>query len=455
MIFRILPLVFFSTILLGQIPNASFESWTVTPLYEDLDIYQTSNIEQFYRATPANAVKVPGISGNALHLETTIIDGKITNGNYFMDGAGGTPYTDQPDSIKAVVRYNLPDSAMASIRIEFTRNGTLVAFGHMILEGTEDNFVTMSVPITAFTQAPDIVNIVARSSQSNVEGSMLEIDEIILTGGVEQLPNNEFENWTFLESEDPDNFFTWNLASIIFKSPPSAVKVDDASQGQYAVEVSTRPNYIFGQYSVNGSINNTALDGGNGPLPIDFMPDNFSLDYKFSSTEPDSALVAISFFKINAMSGQLETIATEFDFMYETDEYTRLDIPLNLPAQPDSFGLFMVADSDEAFRLIPELGRTLTVDNLFLDMQTGLEDLGFESVTPYPNPTTEIVTIDLPESVTSAYEVSVRNGLAQEVKRWKADDQQVYVDLRPYEGGYYTIIIRSGNQQYYAIVLKQ
>lgn len=137
-------------------------------------------------------------------LETALQPGKITNGDYLNEGEGGTPFTEEPDTMEAIVRYDIPNGATASIRLEFKAAGVLVAFSQISLTGREDNFVSVKAPISDFASAPDMVNLVAKSSTDGVAGSELTIDEINLIGSTEQLPNHDFENWSRVESEDPE-----------------------------------------------------------------------------------------------------------------------------------------------------------------------------------------------------------------------------------------------------------
>lgn len=456
MIFRILPFIFFISGLCAQIPNASLEDWTDTEIFEDLDRYVTSNVEIFYRTTPLTATRVAGADGNALRLETsTTALGKMTNGNFFVDGSGGMAYSDQPDSVKAVVRYDVPLGERATIRVEFSKGGTLVAFGQISLEGTEGNFVTVAAPISQFTDAPDLVNLVIKSSDVLAAGSYVEVDHLEFTGGVAQLPNNDFENWSDLNIEDPEFWITYNVGNLIFKQESCVKRTTDAFVGTYAMEISPQIHYLFGGPQRNSLMQTMGITPDRALLPLDFNPEKFRLHYKYSTPETDSAVVAVSFFRVNDMTGALEQMGTIFDFIHPSADYDVFELDIDFAMQPDSFGIIMAADADEAFNSIPEEGRVLIVDNFVLDFNTSLVNNGYEEVMAYPNPTSSWVNLDLSAFEGREYEVRLLNGLGQQVGQWKKSDEQLNMDLGSYEGGTYTILVQSGDRKVYTTIVKQ
>lgn len=446
-------MLFPAVILTAQVPNSSFEDWLAPTLpYESVEGYITSNVQIYYRSTVPHVLKTNGVNGNAMMIETDLVNGKVTNGNIWMDGDEGESYTEKPDSFVAVVKHNVPMGEQATIRIEFSNNGTLVAFGQMNLEGDQPDFIRVAAPITSFVQDPDLVNIVIKSSQNHTKGSTLTIDEIELIGATQQLTNHDFENWFTQVVEDPFNYLTYNLSTQIFQREPSVKKVDDAFSGDYALELSTRANYVFGQRSINSLIQTVSSTPGARYLPLEFEPDVLKCKYKYSSTEVDSAIIIASFFDVDENTGNVVGLGAQFGFCYANDEWTDFNVDLDFMVEPDSFAIAIAADAGEGFRFIPQLGRTLTLDDLELDMSTSLIEHGFEAITAYPNPATDWINIDLGENINQSYQVRILNGLAQTVRTYQLSDQKISLQVGDLPEGPYTILVDGKDLKYFSKV---
>lgn len=452
----VLPLLLFlSFSLSAQLPNASFEDWTPIDMYDDLDEWVTSNLEVFFRVQPESATRIDGRNGAqdaAVRLETFLGDGKLTNGDYWNDGQGGTPYTEMPDSIKAWVRYDVASGMNATMRIEFSKNGTLVAFGQITMNGAEPNWVEVSAPISAFTEAPDQVNIVARSSNGGGTGSFLEIDEITLTGTTDQLPNHEMKDWSYLAPEDPNIWNTYNLATALFKEELAVIKTTDAYSGDYAVEIHTRNHLAFGRPSINGVMNTTGITENGSYLPVPFQPKELRFWYKYESTSLDSGIVAASFFKVNDMTGNVEPLGTFFRGAPEVDQYTQITIPITLTEQADSFGIFIVPDAGEAFRQIPQLGRKLTIDDIELVMTTSIEEEGFERMEIIQNPVSDQLRFAAPTDNELSWKLL--NNLGQYIGTGHLAQGEYGLDVSYLNEGRYVLLLEGEQERYFIEFIK-
>src|SRR5947209_4417046 len=108
-------------------PNGDFENWT-THSYDQPDTgWFTSNPQSLGMHDTLTVWKVPGYSGQAIHIQTAII-GTDTMQAYIVNtpgdpssGMGGVPYSQQPTAIAGYYRYNLPGNDSAALWVIFKK----------------------------------------------------------------------------------------------------------------------------------------------------------------------------------------------------------------------------------------------------------------------------------------------------------------------------------------------
>lgn len=227
--------------------------------------------------------------------------------------------------------------------------------------------------------------------------------------------------------------------------------VEGVSPGSNAAEFSTSINYIFGQPSINGLANTTGVTTGGNYMPLDFQPDALNLDYKYSSIDPDSAIIAVQFLVFP--NGQATSLGTFFTGLNEAADWTSAQIDIDLPMDADSFGIFIAPDAQEVFRQVPQLGRTVTVDNLEFDMSTSIVGKGYVETKCYPNPVSDKTRIDWSEPGIGKYRLL--NGLAQDVLSGTVNGNSLELDLNHLRVGNYFLLIDIDDQKLFVPIVKQ
>jgi len=221
-----------------QLTNGGFENWH-NKVFSDPTGFISSN--QMVSTGIANVTKVTTGTFHgtaALKLETVLsgtdtIIGSVTRNMH---------YTGTPDSISAWVKGAIGLNDSCTFVVSFLKSGSTIARARIAFTGTNSSYKRFSIPTNLVSSnAPDSLTITITSSKQNnlrKVGSTLTIDSINFKHSTQQLPNNDFENWTTITgSQDPDGWGTNAGLYPAYNAPVLVTKTADAHSGSSAVKL--------------------------------------------------------------------------------------------------------------------------------------------------------------------------------------------------------------------------
>src|SRR5690606_34306053 len=121
-----------------------------------------------------------------------------------------------PDSLVGYYKCNVHAGDTAGILVMYSFMGIPVHFSQFGFTGSQTTWTRFSFPVKSQSFTPDSISIGAASSNalrnSGIPGSWLMLDSLHFVGSgiTQQLPNLDFENWTTISYEDPDDWSTFN-----------------------------------------------------------------------------------------------------------------------------------------------------------------------------------------------------------------------------------------------------
>ncbi|MEX2380468.1 MAG: T9SS type A sorting domain-containing protein [Vicingaceae bacterium] len=382
----LLTLVFICTLTTAQnIPNSNFENWT-TKSYDTLDGYHSESPQMMQQFDTTLATKsTDAYQGNySIRLETKT-NGKDTLFGYFTSGefgvSNGFSYTQNPDSIVGYFKCNVQPGDSAGLVILFSLGGTPVYYETFAFTGSQSIWSRFAFPLNS-PLTPDSVFIGAASSNAingfNITpGSWLMLDSLHFVGSgiTQQLPNLNFENWTTISYEDPDEWTTTN--ALTSKDSVFAVtKTTDSYSQSYAMKIEnidTNNSYVgiatSGEFGSSGTIGGDPYNGS--------AIDTLQGYYKYSTSGVDTAGLVLIF----RQSGSISGLAIEM--LPPISSYTKFEVPFSNAQVPDSFRIDMASSFNNV------MGSELYVDELvFKSILTSLDKNSelLKNISLYPNP---------------------------------------------------------------------
>jgi len=374
-----------------NIANSGFENWSNTTLYEDPSGYSmTTNAWVYSGLGQGNVTKVSGYHGSYGAKLTTyasqndtmfagLIIGSPGNGGI----AGGLPFTGTPDSISAYVKYSIQPNDTAFFVVMFKQNGIPLGMVVKTFTGTQTNYARFSIPTNLFTTPDSIVAIISSSrlDSPRMPGSTMTIDSITMIGSNQQLPNPDFETWTPISLEEPDDWFTVNFFSMQ-PGPYSATKSTSSYAGTYALRLETVQT-TFGDtmgFITNGYLGNNGPEGG---MAVNANPMTVSGYYKYFPVGPDTALAGITTYRNG------EKVDSVIINLNASSNY----LPFSMTLGENSYPYVDTANIAFASSNIREednyigLGSVLYIDALTITyFPTGVEENMLAEAKVYPNP---------------------------------------------------------------------
>jgi hypothetical protein len=374
--------------------NGNFESWSEITVERPGG--WESTLGEFFRSgqTPPSGIitKVTGQMGSAIQLETKIVNndtlfGFFSNADDPIEGVGGEPFTEQPDSITGYYKYDVKSGDTALLLVVFKKNAAIINTDIFKITGTQSNFTRFAFPLT-LSSAPDTIIVAAASSNAIDEvgiqaGSTITFDNLAFSGATQNVSNNDFETW------QSDTLRSLNDGWTGFGTLLS--RTSDAAKGNYAVVLETNN---FGNNSIVGGILSNGRMNQNGP-PLGGMPYNGSDDtvvfsYKYEPSGQDTAQMAIFFFNNGTVLGQ-----PVGQFLLPSSNYVEMEVPFQVASVPDTIGIIFISSANPAQP--SDVGSKLYIDELRLKseiLNTGIKDIiKTTSVSVYPNPVTNNVSI--------------------------------------------------------------
>ena len=380
-----------------QILNGNFENWTMQTLYEDPNGYLSTNGWTYPSLPGGNVIKTTSSYHAQFACQLTTIQAAAdtmfgglfigTPGNKTING--GIPYTGQPDSVSAYMKFNIQPGDTAIFIVGFKNSGSIIAMGVQMFTGVQNTYKRISFP-TNLTSAPDSMIAIISSSRLDpprMPGSSLTIDSITFIGSTQTFPNPDFENWTPLTVEEPDNWTTINFGKT---SIPSATKSANSYSGAYALRLET----IQTSWGDTAGFIMKGTFGQNGPtggMQVFSNPSKITGYYEYFPVGNDTAFgSAFSF--INSMR-----VDSSFIPFTAKSTYTYFEIPLNYSGWPYVDTLNIIFSSSVITKSNVNLGSVLYIDSLnILYLPTGIsENENYLKQSVYPNPFSNTAIISL------------------------------------------------------------
>lgn len=409
-----LSLILFSLTGIAQtISNSGFENWSNVMHYEEPDQYLTSNPATYSFLNVPNVEKVTDAqSGSyAIKMETLDSDEGPVPGMAFIGMIGeesilgGLPFTERPDSVKGFVKYDVPVGDTAYVAVLFKKFGAPLGICYAQFTGSQSTYEAFSAPVEWLLPiiSPDTMALALTSSSIFVEpipGSMLIADNLSFVGASSPFPNGDFEEWNSLNSEEPEDWFTSNIFTLM-AGGTSVTKTTDSHDGDYAIQIE---NTLTIWDDTLGLITNGYFvgDGPIGGMPVTQTPDVLSGYYKYMPVEEDTALAGVFLYHYNEALGYAELLEENYMYLLPTDVYLPFELQVeytDIPL-PDTINIAFAAGNTDEFGTSAELGSTLIVDDLsitFKPYSSVEEDIKNEVVKVFPNPASDQLFIKFME----------------------------------------------------------
>jgi hypothetical protein len=417
LVFALLSIAMFSTVLAQGVYNGDFEAWENRLYYEDPDGYVSANAQIYMMQGTPNVSKSTDAADGMYSLKLQTI--KVMNDTVFgfavygnpgdeMDFSGGFAFTEMPDSFKAHVKYDLANNDSALVLLLFKKNGVVINMQMIPFYGTQNTWTEMAFKLNTFGQAPDsaIIGFASSNPESDITrpnpGNWLMVDNVRFTGAGTAIPNHSFETWNSLSSMEPLGWNTMNLFFLLEGKQPNVTKATDAYEGNSALSVKTAALSLFGGdldtmgIATTGSIGDFGFAGG---FPMSKKPDSLSFYYKYNNSNNlvDMALVYTAFSKYNSTLKRSETIDSAMMFLPGAFNWTRKTMAFNAASGiPDTSNILLL--SSNIFFGTHGLGNELLIDEMiYWYGSVGIPVIadGFQKMKVYPNPVTTDLHLDI------------------------------------------------------------
>lgn len=444
----------------NAIPNGNFETWT-TSSYDDLQNYQTSNVEAFFNCNAsANCVKTAqSYQGSWAVQITTVGTGNNACFGYFIIGKpendpstwhGGIPYNQKPTGLQGYYKSDIPTGDSAIVLANFSLAGHSIGLYAFKLYGQHSSYTPFSFSFNPpLPYTPDSVMFGATSSDvlsqniTAINGSMIQIDHVSFTGVASQpaMLNGDFELWTPIILYKPAQWYMNNGGGS-----SSVTQTTDKHSGNDAVEMKTTVgNDKSGPVASAGSIstgyyerncnNNCSPLGG---FPLANQIDTLGFWYKYAPMGGDTAVVSLNF-KKNGVA------------MYYTEKklnsaasYQYVELPFNTWQVPDTV-IVQFQSSLWQHTSLGYVGSVLKVDEAGFKSQkvtTGILNHRMdEKITIFPNPGNGIFSIQSDVKISL---IEVKNMLGENIYSVQPIDNDAVIDLSNQPKGVYFYQFKRG-----------
>ncbi len=480
--------IFTSIMLLGllsysfaQIPlaNGSFENWTkVDYLVSFPPYYSVTNLASLEDGVKQNVFPVPGENGGtAARFEPNFVDSAVlvaamTIGE-FSPHKAGAPYVGQPDSLRIWLRYHIQPGDNALLAFNFFEGGNPIGgLKTVFLTGIDSvwHLETFDMP-TLPMPSDSIAILIAGGDFNNSQlGTWLEIDSMAFTGVSDPIPNGGFSIIDSISYTDPDEWFTANEYSTIFEAEPTATRVTDAYDGNYAIRIETKELDTGTEVDTIGFLFYAQDIGDEGPfggypVPVGAeSPKRLRGYYQYHPVGQDTAIAYLVMTAYDTVNNKRDTVGTFGIPLGEALSYTAFQIETPLIAEADSFVLaFGSSDFDHTIgQSVVGIGSYLLLDALTFDTTLWadgiLDEIEEIPTSLYPNPTDRYLTVQTTENQTEELQIKIYSlhGKLLQTESWNGHTP-ITLDLHGLPAGYYLLNMsnRSGDRQFSSKVLKR
>jgi hypothetical protein len=270
------------------------------------------------------------------------------------------------------------------------------------------------------------------------------------------LPNASFERWSTPSTYDvPDLWFSTN--DLIGNFTVTVAKSTDAVDGTYSCRLSNGNilgNTVPGVVSTgSGTIappNYTPTFSGGAAFSE--RPDQFLGKYNYTPATGDTGMITIGFTVYDTAQQMSVPVGGAYmDLAAATSGWEDFSLPIIYtdPRDPDTV-LVVIACS----RVGPTApaGTVLLVDSLGFppDSTSGITVPMVPAVMIYPNPTSEMLTVELDQHLTDATHLCIYDITGALVDMRYLDEALVQVDVRSYSTGLYAYTVGSSSGRAFA-----
>lgn len=175
----------------------------------------------------------------------------------------------------------------------------------------------------------------------------------------QSIPNGGFEGWQVTSYQNPKYYGTSNYEKKEALTQVSAVRVNDAYHGQYAIKLTTS-GVSTGTQNAFAYLTNFQPDLpiSSGGIPYNQKPTGIRFHYK-SNILPGDTAIFICMFKKNGVQLGLYL----YKFATTQTSYTLFDVNFNLSATPDTIGI--ACASSMAFNnSLYQAGNSIQIDSV-------------------------------------------------------------------------------------------
>ncbi len=430
----------------GYLPNSSFENWTNTVIYENPDLWQSSNYTQ---ASVENVVKSTDAQHLAASLELqTVLVGQDTAFAYaFLGNVGqsgpdeGVPYAATVDELRGYYKGNIMTNDTAVVFVIKFLAGNIVGMDSYNIYTSQSAWTPFTMPLTSGAQ--DSIFIGLLSSNPFVyptfakPGTTILFDNIYLNhstlGAGPSLPNYSFETWTPVDIDNPDGWTTLNSYFASVGLAP-VTETSDANTGLSAARIETM---TINADTIPGFVFYADFDISNGnviPIPYNASPTSLNLSYKYTAVGGDQAFVSMEFYNSGNIVGGGQMM------LNPSASYNSITLGTNISSTPDSIAMGFFAGNNP--------GSVLIIDDVQFsggDLAVNPFNFNFTFET-YPNPATDRLTVYSNE-LTGVFTISIfdLNGKVISSRQGSAA-QTTTVDVSDLPAGIYQLQLNSNGK---------
>lgn len=450
------------------ISNAGFENWSILNYYASPDQYTTTNPVVFLSTGQPNVTKTTDAHSGSFAIKLQSVstqEGPVFGAAFIgnpdqMNISGGMPFSQRPDSITGWAKYDLQPGDSAYIGVLFKKFGAPLGLYTFGFSGSQNQYHFFTAPVEWFVPiiSPDsIVVILLSSSFDNtpVPGSMIMFDDISFVGIGASFPNGDFENWTDLFSEEPDEWSSTNLLNLA-GGQLGVSKSADSHSGSFAAKLESVQSISGDSVCVLTNGKFTGSDAPTGGMPVSEIPDKVTGYYKYDPVGPDTALAGLWLYHYDQTSGTTQMLEEQFVKLPPAAEYTYFELPsyyFSLPF-PDTVNISFGPSDYETGTYIG-LGSTLLVDDLEITYKTwiaGVDDEDAGNLKVYPNPASGKAYIETEENFSGDTKVIIRNISGQTLSTPVIIDgkrSRIEIDVSNLTQGIYFCEIQNSGKAYY------
>lgn len=256
------------------------------------------------------------------------------------------------------------------------------------------------------------------------------------------VPNNGFENWT-----DAYTATGWNAVSLL--TIHSLQRSTDSHSGTYAAKLATQS--ILGQtipgITALGSINIASQQVAGG-TPFVGRPTSLKGYFKYTPVGNDSMLIAIILTKKNG-NGKDTVGGGIFTNKNAVNSYTQFTIPISynssVTGNPDTMNIILLSSATAT----GGIGTTLLIDDLSMDYPSSVNDIQQFDFKLFPNPASDLITINCKNNNSNLNNVVIYNITGQEVYSNTFNTSQFKINISELKEGVY--FVKTTNENYHRI----